>query len=129
MILKPDGFLRLRQEDEHARSELYFYLEVDRSTERLETLVGKMHAYRDHLRRGGLPARYGAPRDEWKQWPFRVLWTFRSERRLQNVAAALTAIEPRHGGPIRGLAQGNRIWLSTRSPACGCRLIPVRCRG
>ena len=119
LLLKPDGFLRVEQSDApgmEGKSEMYFYLEVDRSTETLETVLGKMLAYRDHHTRGGLPAKYGRPRSEWKQWPFRVLWTFRSGARLANAAETFLSAHP----PIRGLA-----WLTTFERAVSDPLGPV----
>ena len=108
VLVKPDGFLKLVEADGEGggggSSELYFYLEVDRSTETVETVVNRQHGYRDHQRRGGLPARYGRPRSEAEAWPFRVLWVFRTAERRNNVAEALCRGFP----PILG-----RAWLST----------------
>jgi hypothetical protein len=105
VLVKPDGFLRIQeQEADGGLSEVYCYLEVDRGTETVETLVSRCQAYRDHYRRGGLPERFGHPRGEWEQWPFRVLWTFKSLERLCNAAEALCLAHP----PILGQA-----WLAT----------------
>ena len=105
VLVKPDGFVKLVEEAQNGgSSELYFYLEVDRSTETVETVVNRQHGYRDHQRRGGLPARYGRPRSEADAWPFRVLWVFRTAERRNNVAEALCRSFP----PILG-----RAWLTT----------------
>lgn len=99
MMVNPDGFLHLlRRRADGTAGRTFFYLEVDRSTETLATLVGRMQGYRDHYERGGLAARFGASRSDWKRWPFRVLWTFRSPERRANVAAAFAAASPAVGG-------------------------------
>lgn len=104
MMLKPDGFCVIKESLASGRSDaFYFFVEVDRSTETLQTLCSKMHGYRDYWRRGGLAERFGDDAANGKKWPFRVLWTFKTEARLRSVQEAFNKSNP----PYRGLA-----WLA-----------------
>lgn len=103
MMVRPDGFIRLHEtEADGGVSEHAFFLEVDRSTEVLETLVTRAQCYRDFYQRGGLAVRNGRPREEYAQFPFRVLVVVRTPERRNNLAQRLLALHP----PI--LAQ---VWM------------------
>ena len=109
LTLNPDGYFELeRAREDGSRARLFFFVEVDRSTEQRERLVEKMHAYLDFYRRGGFARRQGAAAREYRQWPFRVLWTFRTEQRLKNAAEAFAAAQPR---------VGNMAWLAAHEAA------------
>lgn len=98
---KPDGFFVLQETHPDGSIDvLYFFVEVDRSTETLQTLRAKMHSYRDYWQRGGLGERFGDLSGEAKKWPFRVLWTVKTDARLRNVQEAFLNSNP----PFKGLA-------------------------
>ena len=97
--VRPDGYLELlRTRADGGRARLFFYLEVDRSTEQLSALVRTAAAYRDHYRGGGFARRQGGKAGDWQRWPFRVLWTFKSPQRLANVAEAFANMPQPPGG-------------------------------
>lgn len=83
-IIKPDAFMRVRETradgiiQEHA-----FYLELDRSTEPLGTLVTRARGYMAHRKRAGEPS-----------IPFRVLYVLRLDGRRTNIALRLLTSTP-----------------------------------
>jgi hypothetical protein len=105
ILLKPDGFIQIMEKDvagdEYRR---FFFLEVDRSTESLTTLVTKALAYREYYRTGGLAVKFGASKDAFNDYPFRVLMVLKSGARRDNVAENLLKIKP----PIL-----KQCWLTT----------------
>jgi hypothetical protein len=104
VLVKPDGFIRIRGADSNGRFEDMFFLEVDRSSEEQETLALRAACYRDYYARGGLASRFGRPRTEFKQFPFVVLMTFNTAERRNNTAERLLLDRP---------AFRNLVWLST----------------
>jgi hypothetical protein len=105
MAVRPDGFLRLHEREPRGDvSEHTFFLEVDRSTEVLDTLVTRARCYRDWYRRGGLAARHGRPHAEFEQFPFRVLVVVRNAERRNNLAERLLLLRP----PIL-----SQVWMTT----------------
>ncbi len=109
MTVRPDGFARMLQSDGVGRhSEIIFYLEIDRSTEVLDTLVTRAQCYRDHYRRGGLAARFGRPREEFERVPFRVLVVLRNTERRNNLTERLLLLR----NPIL-----SQVWLTTADEA------------
>lgn len=93
--MRPDAFVRVHERQTNgAIAEHLFYAEVDRSTEVLDVLRAKAAAYLDHYQSGGLASRSGRPRDEYRRFPFRVLWVFRNAERRNNAAAAFCAHRP-----------------------------------
>lgn len=105
MAVRPDGFIRLHQtEADGTISEHLFFLEVDRSTEVLDTLVTRSRCYRDYYRRGGLAVRHGQTPFDYEQFPFRVLVVVRNAERRNNLAERLLLLRP----PIL-----SQVWLST----------------
>lgn len=107
--LNPDGFLRLKSGGGgDAPRDLHFFVEVDRSTEALDRLVEKMHAYAEFYRTGKYARRCGAGETDYRQYPFRVLWTFKSPQRLAHAADAFAAATPR---------LGNMAWMATHAGA------------
>ncbi len=77
---------------------------MDRSTEVLAVLCRKALAFLNHFQSGGMAARFGRPREEYKQFAFRVLWVFQNAERRNNAAAAFLTCNP----PIMSQA-----WLTT----------------
>lgn len=117
MLVRPDGFLRVREnEPDGAVSEHTFFLEVDRSTEALDILTLRAACYRDHYRGGGFAEQMGQPRDQFEQFPFRVLMVFLTEERRNNIAHRLLALHP----PILYQA-----WLTTLPELIKTPLAPI----
>jgi hypothetical protein len=102
--VKPDGFIRVREEAADGTYEHTFFLEVDRSTESQEVLAAKVLCYRDFYVRGGLAERYGLPASDYRKAPFLVLMVFRTAERRDNAAARLLRCDP----PIL-----TQAWLTT----------------
>ena len=105
ILLKPDGFIQIMEQD--SSGQMYrrlFFLELDRSTETLTTLVTKALAYREYYRTGGLSVRFGASKADFKDYPFRVLIVLKSEARRDNFAESLLQLKP----PIL-----RQCWLTT----------------
>lgn len=105
VLVKPDGFIRLREREANARvSEHLLFLEVDRSTETLDTLAKRSLCYLDYYCSGGMAVRFGDTREAYKDYPFRVIILCSSEKRCENVARRLLANNP---PTLR------QVWLST----------------
>lgn len=105
MTTRPDGFIRIHEREADASlSEHSFFLEVDRSTEVLDTLVTRCQCYRDFYRKGGLAVRNGRPRSEFEQFPFRVLIIVRNAERRNNLCERLLSLR----SPIL-----SQVWLTT----------------
>ena len=88
--VQPDGFLRIRQ----GEAECSFFVEVDRSSESHWRIAEKIDCYLDFYRRGGLALRNGRPKEDYKEFPFRVLLIFRNAERRNNAAERLLAHQP-----------------------------------
>jgi hypothetical protein len=86
--IRPDGFIRIEQRLPDEVVSHLAYLEVDRSTESLETLRLKALGYLDHYRSGGLATWIGRQSVDYKAVPFRVLIVLRNAERRNNLAAA-----------------------------------------
>ncbi|MFT3787350.1 MAG: replication-relaxation family protein [Tepidisphaeraceae bacterium] len=104
IVVRPDGFIRLGMTTPHERVEHTFYIEVDRGSEVLDTLVNRAAAYLDHYRSGGLAVRFGASASHYKEYPFRVLIVVPTDARRNNLATRLLKNDP----PIRQL-----VWMTT----------------
>jgi hypothetical protein len=104
--LRPDGFLRLAEDGPSGTRRIHaLFVEVDRSTETLETLTGKAQGYRDYYRSGGFATRCGASRNHYRAHPFRVLIVCRNGERRDHILDRLLSLDP----PIRSL-----VWCTTR---------------
>jgi hypothetical protein len=117
VVVKPDGFVQIeegRQEDNSRQHR--FFIEVDRSTEVLDTLVNRMCSYQSFYKHGGLAERFGGSREAYREFPFRVLIVCKSEERRDNLAVRLLATDP----PIRSFA-----WLTTMQEALTDPLGPI----
>lgn len=105
ITIKPDGFIRIQEsEPDGSLSEHTFYLEHDRSTESQQVLATKARAYLEHYRSGGLAAKHGRPRSEFREFPFRVLMVLQTAERRDNTIAVLLANKP----PTL-----TQVWLTT----------------
>jgi Replication-relaxation len=101
VLVKPDGFIRIEEkEKDGGLSEHTFFLEVDRSSETQETLVRRASCYLDYYKSGGFAVRNGAPRSDYKEFPFRVLIVLKNAERRNNTSERLAEISP----PILTLA-------------------------
>jgi hypothetical protein len=95
VTVKPDGFIRVHEkEPDGGLSEHTFFLEVDRSSETLDTLVSKTCCYLAHYKSGGFAVRNGAPRSAYKDYPFRVLMLFKTAERRNNLTERLLQNNP-----------------------------------
>lgn len=116
LLVKPDGFIRIREHIEEDLFEHIFYLELDRSTETLDTLARKAQAYLAYYQSGGLAERFGHDRSQFKDFPFRVLMVFKTAERRNNMAERLLAGSP----PIL-----THVWLATSEDVMASPLGPV----
>ena len=89
VLVKPDGFIRIHETEADGKFERAFFLEVDRSSEVQERLVAKVGCYFEHYKSGSFAVRNGATRDDYKQFPFRVLIVFKTAERRNNTAERL----------------------------------------
>lgn len=95
VTVKPDGFIRIHEKEaDGGLSEHAFFLEVDRSTETLDTLVSRAGCYLDYYKSGGFAVRNGATRSAFKEYPFRVLMVFKTAERRNNTAERLLQHNP-----------------------------------
>jgi hypothetical protein len=116
-VVRPDGFFRLYETTAAVAPHTHaFFVEVDRSTETLATLVAKARAYGEWYRSGGFAVKCGESPDEFKSYPFRVLVTCRSSERRDNIARALLVDSDKMLG---------QVWLSTQAEAVSDPLGPV----
>jgi len=97
VLVKPDGFMQV--EEDGGKSEWFYFLEVDRSTETQDTLVARADCYRDFFKSGGFAARRNASRSEYQDYPFYVLMIFQNAERRNNTAERLL----QQARPIRRL--------------------------
>lgn len=95
ILVKPDGFIRFHEKESAGGvSEHSLFLEVDRSSEMQDTLVNRAGAYFDYYKSGGFAVKNGATRDCFKEYPFRVLFVFKSAERRNNMAERLLQNTP-----------------------------------
>jgi hypothetical protein len=94
ILVKPDGFIRFSQRQDGGILEHAFFLEVDRSTETLETLIARAGCYQDYYKSGGFAVRNGGTRLEYRQYPFRILMVFKTAERRNNCAERLLQCNP-----------------------------------
>ncbi len=117
ILLKPDGFIRVMEKDADGQEfRRLFFLELDRSTETLNTLVTKALAYREYYRTGGLAIKFMASKDAFNDYPFRVMMIFKSEARRDNVAEILLKARP----PIL-----KQCWMTTLTELIANPLGPI----
>jgi hypothetical protein len=94
VLVKPDGFIRIREQEGTKLFEHTFFLEVDRSSETQETLVRRAACYLDYYKSGGFAVRNGASRSDYKDFPFRLLIVLKNAERRNNTAERLVESNP-----------------------------------
>lgn len=96
VLVKPDGFICIHEQEADGSVSEHppFFLEVDRGGEIQDILVGKAGRYLEYYRSGGFAEKKGAPRAEYKEYPFRVLMVFKSAERRNNTAERLLLHNP-----------------------------------
>lgn len=116
VTVKPDGFIRVYEQDGDGLFEHAFFLELDRSTESQEVLALKAACYVDYYRNGGFAVRQGGDRSQYQSYPFRVLMVFRNAERRNNAAERLLLNNP----PIH-----RQVWLTTVAEVTADPLGPI----
>ena len=104
VTIRPDGYIRLYEQEGEDYHEHFLFLEVDRDTEHHETLVLRFYGYHDYDRRGGLAEWYGESAELRDEFTFRVLVVLHSDERRNNLAERLLQNNP----PVL-----RRAWLTT----------------
>ena len=105
VLVKPDGFIHIHEHEQGTKGFAHdCFLEVDRSSEKQDTLLIKAVSYLDFYRSGGFAERNGASREKFKEFPFRVLMVLKSAERRNNTAERLAQNNP----PILTI-----VWLTT----------------
>jgi hypothetical protein len=95
VLVKPDGFIRIHEvESDGGLSEHTFFLEVDRSSETQDTLVARAGCYLDYYKSGEFAIRNGGTRDQFTEYPFRVLIVLKNAERRNNTAERLLQSRP-----------------------------------
>jgi hypothetical protein len=92
--VKPDGFIRIHETEEDGISEHSFFLEVDRSTEPQTTLASRAASYAEYYQSGDFALKQGGTRQEYKDYPFRVLIILKNAERRNNTAERLLLNNP-----------------------------------
>lgn len=106
VLVLPDGYFEIHETAPVRETKIHrFFLEVDRSTESLETLVSRSASYLAHYRSGGFAIGKGADRCTFRTFSFRVLIVVNSSQRRNNLAKALIEAYP----PIHSIT-----WIATR---------------
>lgn len=114
--VEPDGLLRIEESVGEKVYTYNYFLEVDCTSEKQETLAGKAMDYADYYMRGGFAIRNGRPATDFEKVPFRVLMILESDERRNNAAAIMLLSEP----PTR-----TRVWLTTRKEILRDPLGPI----
>lgn len=104
VVVKPDGFLCIHERDADGVAEHNLFLEIDRGTESQRVFAEKAVCYRNHYRSGGFAESQGGSRDEYEEYPFRVLAIFKTVERRDNATERLLSLDP----PIKTM-----LWLTT----------------
>lgn len=99
--IRPDAYLHIRDREDH---DYRFFVEVDRSTETLDTIAQKAACYRSFYQRGGFAERCGGSADVIEDFPFVVLIVVKSEERRDNIARRMLEMAP----PVL-----SQVWIST----------------
>ena len=123
-LVKPDGFIRVHEKESDGTSEHTFFLEVDRSSETLDTLVSRAACYLEYYRTGGFAEKNGAARSAFKEYPFRVLIICKTVERRNNTALRLIQSNP----PIFTQAYLTTVAESTATPFGAVWLTPAAYR-
>tara|TARA_Y100001933_G_C19008685_1_gene567751 strand:- start:167 stop:1135 length:969 start_codon:yes stop_codon:yes gene_type:complete len=90
VLMKPDSFIRIHeQEPDGGLSEHVLFLELDRGTETIQTVVNKAIGYREYYRSGGFAKKCGIKVEDYRQCPFRVLLVFQGKARSEKIQLLL----------------------------------------
>ncbi|MFO1459464.1 MAG: replication-relaxation family protein [Verrucomicrobiota bacterium] len=117
VLVLPDGYFEIHETASGRAPKIHrFFLEMDRSTESLETLVSRSASYFAHYRSGGFAKSQGGDRATFRSFPFRVLIVVSSSGRRDNLLEALIATTP----PIYSIA-----WIATRDDLLRNPLNPI----
>jgi hypothetical protein len=119
--VSPDGFIRMTQADGTDVRQLDFFIEVDRSTETISRIVERMQAYVAYFATGGYAKRQGVANAEPRDFPFRVLWTFKTKARRESFLRACRE----HVKPIQKMAWAGVFDFAVRDPFGPCWRRPV----
>lgn len=120
--VKPDGFIRIHEkEPDGGLSEHAFFLELDRSSKTQDKLIAQAGCYMDYHRSGGFAVRNGGRRDQFKEYPFRVLMVFKTAERRNNTAERLLRSTP----PILSQACLTTFDEVTRDPLAPIWIRPI----
>jgi hypothetical protein len=84
--VRPDGFITIEEADSAEDRPYRFFLEMDCGSKNQDTLADHAWCYRDYYFSGGFAVRNGAKRDQFTNFPFRVLFVFLSAERRNNAA-------------------------------------------
>jgi hypothetical protein len=93
-LVKPDGFIRIHEKSGTGKYEHTYFLELDRGTETLDTLLQKMACYNLYYRTGGFAVKNGARADQFKEYPFQVIFVLNSRKRIENFRKLLRELNP-----------------------------------
>lgn len=105
ILVKPDGFISIHEKEAGGKGFAHdCFLEVDRSSEKQDTLINRAVCYLEYYRTGGFAVRNGASRVDFKDFPFRVLMVLKTAERRNNTAERLFQNNP----PIL-----THTWLTT----------------
>jgi hypothetical protein len=117
ILVKPDGFIRIHEKEPGTKGFFHeLFLEVDRSNETQDRLVGKAASYMEYYKSGGFAVRNGGSRSQVKDFPFRVLIVVKSFDRRNNLAERLAMNNP----PIL-----RQAWLTTFAEVTADPLGPI----
>jgi hypothetical protein len=87
-VLRSDGYFEVKRNDKVLR----YFLEVDLGSESHSVLLNRVQEYQTLYKSGLLAARLQAGREHFRRFPFRVLFLFLSEARLQSFLLKLYEI-------------------------------------
>jgi hypothetical protein len=119
--VSPDGFIRFIQDDGAIKREQDVFIEVDRSTETISRIVERMQAYVAYYSTGGFAKRQSVANVEPKEFPFRVLWTFKTKARMESFLRACRE----HQRPILKMAWAVLFDEAVLNPFAKCYRRPV----
>lgn len=103
--VRPDAFIEIVSASHGDRDSLHrLYLQLDRPAESLDLLVSHAQAYRTHFQSGDFARFLGESPQSHREFPFRVLYVFKSTERRDAFARLLLAESP----PIL-----TQAWLTT----------------
>lgn len=121
--LKPDAFVMASDGEDVEHS---FFIEYDRAKEAGRQLMKKAWGYHRFYAGGGFARRNGAPREAFKEHPFRVLYILPSEERRNAIAERLLQVSHREDQHSRTPALlKNQHWLTTSAAFLADPLGPI----